>query len=318
MSRNSSTAGNAPADRTGDRHPFLPCVAGTDDGQPRVCHLEGYVARPPFFREAGDGRDAFLSVTIGAGVPGGQIMAWARHSGPWDSSDSSCFVDAVMRGDLAERFRDVLQTGTRLGVSGTLDWHTFRRRDGTSARVLQIQVDHAAFLGSRTEEGEVTSFFGAAAMDAGDSGGKKQEVPFVELLTGRVDSCSGLRTTAAGVPFLSFVLETSVPDSTIAREVLGAKAGDSSRNCRLEVTAFRRMGESLADVLREGASVCVSGRFEKKNREWNGCRYGIIASACTVMAFPDGTGEDTDGEDEEEDAEDEEDEEEEEDEDPPD
>ena len=258
-------------------------VGKTVKDVPYAIMLEGNVASAaPYFNEKTADKKAFLSVSIG--IRGSVERLMARANGTYekgktygvigeDGLEKDEFVDLHLFGDLAEKMSKVLVKGRRVVVSGPMKMEDYKRKDGTPAKRLVINVDNIVDGGSRKDSVDPTIGDNIAVVTTTYTGkdGVVHNTPMAGTVSGRAYVTNGLQTGGSGVPFFTFGLKTNMPAEKVFDLVNGSYSKDKAydeKKTIINVTVFRESAERLSKVIANGAIVCVAGSIEA--REYGG------------------------------------------------
>lgn len=288
---------------TNTTRPYLAAtVAKTVKNVPYALQLEGYVAGTPYFKEATTDKKAFLSVSIG--IRGSAARLMARADGTFDKEKTygklgedgreiDEFADLHFFGQLAETMSKALVKGRRVIVSGPMKWEPFKRKDGSDAQKLVIDVDNAIDGGSRKNGVDPTIGNRIAVVTTTYTGkdGLIHNVPMAGTLSGTVIGCNGLKTGGSGTTYLSFGIKTNLPAEKVHDMVNGIdgknKAYDEKRTI-VNATVFGQDAERMAKVIADGAIVVVSGPVE--SREYDGkVSYQNRPRCTTILKYAEAT-----------------------------
>ena len=258
-------------------------VGKTVKDVPYAIMLEGNVASAaPYFNEKTADKKAFLSVSIG--IRGSVERLMARANGTYekgktygvigeDGLEKDEFVDLHLFGDLAEKMSKVLVKGRRVVVSGPMKMEDYKRKDGTPAKRLVINVDNIVDGGSRKDSVDPTIGDNIAVVTTTYTGkdGVVHNTPMAGTVSGRAYVTNGLQTGGSGVPFFTFGLKTNMPAEKVFDLANGSYSKDKAydeKKTIINVTVFREGAERLSKVIANGAIVCVAGSIEA--REYGG------------------------------------------------
>lgn len=285
-----------------EKRRYLAADVGTDaKGHPHAFHLEGYISKPAYFKEATDEKSAYLGTSMGISVNPERLMALA--DGTYDKtkdygSNEGSFVTLNVFGKEAESFSKVCNTGVRVAVTGTLEWNTYSTKDGTDARELRIRCNKVVVMGGKGVEAEVSPSIAVSTNVYTGKDGVQRSVNYAELMTGEVIGCRGLAEGGTGKKYLSFGVKTKMPAKKICDLANGTYNKDNEYDDKKRIVnavVFDRAAEAMANVLRDGAMVVLTGPVTE--REYNGdTSYQMRPRVVSIMKFaPRAEGEPADG-----------------------
>lgn len=269
---------------------FLAAELGRDPkGNPRAFHVEGYVSKPAYYREATGDKKSFLSTSIGLNMSAERMMALAdgSYSKDVDYGENNGFLKLVLFGEEAEKFSQQYAVGVKVAVTGRLEWNDYVTKDNTPGRELQLFVDYFVVMGGKTKEPIIGNNIAAVTREFTDKDNVKRTTAYAALMSGKVVGCNGLKYSESGVPYFSFGVKTSMPASKIYALTNGLfnKEAEYDDNKRIvNVTLFNRSAEAMSKLVDNGAIVVCSGPV--KEREYNGnLYYEMSARVCSIMKF---------------------------------
>lgn len=270
---------------------YLAAEVGMDaKGHPHAFHLEGYISKPAYFKEATEDKAAYLGTSMGIGVNPERLMALA--DGTYDKakdygSDDGSFVTLNVFGKEAEAFSKVCNTGIRVAVTGVLEWNEYKTKDDADARELRVRCDKVVVMGGKGVTSEASSSIAVAANVYTGSDGVQRSINYAELVTGEVIGCRGLATGGSGKKYLSFGVKTKMPAKKIYDLANGAYNKDNEYDDKKRIVnavVFDRAAEALSNVIRDGALVVLTGAVTE--REYNGdTSYQMRPRVTSIMKF---------------------------------
>lgn len=282
------------SNNTNNSKPFLTAsTIKTDKGVPYALQLEGYVASAaPYFKEATEDKKAFLNVRIGLRGPAERLMALAdgTYDKDKDYGSEDDFADLRFYGPLAEKMSKVLTKGRRVVVSGPMKWEEFKRKDGSDARKIVIDVNNAVDGGSRKAgvDPTVGDNIAVATMTYTGKDNVTRSIPMAATVSGTVIGAEGLKTKG-DTTYLNFGIKTNMPAEKIVDLANGTYSKDKEYDGKktiINATMFGKSAQQLAKVIRNGAVVVVSGATQA--HEYDGkVSYQIKPrnSAVTVLKY---------------------------------
>lgn len=269
---------------------YLAAELGLDSkGHPHAFHLEGYVAKPPYFKESDGEKKAFLGVSIGVAMPNERMMALAdgTYDKNTDYGDEDGFVNLKVFGQRAESFSKECAVGLKVAVSGTFEWEPYPRKDGSDGKNLVLNVKNLVVMGSRTTDPIQNNTVTCATKVYTGEDGVNRSITYAELLTGTVISNWGLKTSPNDVDYLNLGVRVGVPVKKVADMVAGKYAADKDYGKAniLSVTLFRKTAVALETILQKGAQVVLTGNVVPK--EYNGeISYQMRPRVISIMKYP--------------------------------
>lgn len=274
---------------TNNRKKFLPAERGlTASGRPHAFHLEGYISKPPYYCAATADKDAYLGFNIGVGSSPGRLMALADSTFDKDYGEANGFVRVNIFGTRAEELNDIYAVGVRVAVAGNIAWREFTTKEGKPGRELIVAAEYAIVMGGRTTQAQMADNIGYATRVITGKDGVSRSYGYAELVTGEVVSCNPLNVGPTGTEYLSFGIKMNMPAEKVYALSTGThtqKREYDTRRRVMNIVVFRKSAVALANVLRLGVQVVVSGPVEENDYNGN-LSYRIQARACSIMKFP--------------------------------
>lgn len=289
MSENNTAT--AVATETNNRKRFLPAEMGLNaSGRPHAFHLEGYISKPPYYRAATADKDAYLGFNIGVGSSPDRLMALADGSYDKDKDygEPNGFIRVNVFGTRAEELNALCAVGVRVAVAGNIAWREFTTKEGKPGRELILAAEYVVVMGSRTTEAQLADNIGYATRVITGKDGVNRSYGYAELVTGEVVSCNPLNVGPTGTEYLSFGIKMNMPAEKVYALSTGThtqKREYDTRRRVMNVVVFRKSAVALANVLRIGAQVVVSGPVEENDYNGN-LSYRMQARCCSIMKFP--------------------------------
>lgn len=268
---------------------YLPAELGLNkDNKPHAFHVEGFISRPPFYNEASGDKKAFLSTAIGINMSPAKMMALADGSYSKDTNygEDSGFLGLKIFGKMAEDFSKICAVGVKVAVAGNLEWRDYTKKDQTPGKELVLNVSTLVVMGGKGVDPVISDNVGYSTRTYVKDGITHSQ-PMVELMSGRVVGCNGLKTSDGGKQYLTFGVMTKLPAEKIYDLVNGSYKKDKKYDDKkkiVNVTLFDRSAEAMAKVVRDGAEVVVTGPIEA--REYEGSiSYRVRSRQCSIMKF---------------------------------
>jgi len=269
---------------------YLPAELGLDkNNKPHAFHVEGFIARPAYFKEAADGKKSFLATAIGINMSPAKMMALAdgTYSKDVNYGEDSGFLGLKLFGKMAEEFSKICAVGVKVAVSGTLEWRDYTKKDQTPDKELVLNVSNLVVMGGKGVDPVISDNVGYATRTYVKDGVTHAQ-PMVELASGRVVGCNGLQTKEdTGKKYLTFGVVTKLPAEKIYDLVNGSYNKDKKYDEKkqiVNVSLFDKAAEAMSKVIRDGAEVVVTGPIEAREHEGK-VSYRIRARQCSIMKF---------------------------------
>lgn len=292
MSSNTATTNAKTNDATGTQRRYLAAEVGLNEkGQPFGFHIEGYISKPAYFSEADleEDKAAFLTTSIGIAMTPERLMALAE--GTYDSNadygEPNGFLDLRMTGKTAEDFSQSCVVGAKVAVTGRLEWKTFTKKDSTEGRSLVVVVYKIVLMGGKTIEPKLTDSIGVATRVYTGKDSVTRFMPMATLVTGTVLNNWGVKTGGDNnKPYLPISVKVGLPAEEVYDRVSGKydKDKEYGKSRILNVTLFDKAAMVLANILRKGAQVALTGSVY--TREYNGeTRYQMLPRVVSVMKY---------------------------------